>query len=261
MLVFISISTAHAYDVPELIYYQFDTAGSTVSNHASSPVGTNPAQINNQTVGSVGQFLTGLVGAGGSSNSNYVNTGWLTNLPSSGWTISLWVNGLVDNGNLSYLFGEAGSSFRCFKGGAAGSGNLRLRGNNYTDVTVIGILSSQPAVVTFVYDPSGPNIKAYVNGALNNTVAQQSVTLSGSTLKVGGYDTANALESSAIIDEFRLYSRALSAAEVAATWNVNLYSSPAPTAQAIPTLSEWTQLMLGLMVMMMIVWQWRKKQS
>lgn len=33
------------------------------------------------------------------------------------------------------------------------------------------------------------------------------------------------------------------------------------TAAAIPTLSEWTQLMLGLMVMTMAGWQWRKKQS
>ena len=33
------------------------------------------------------------------------------------------------------------------------------------------------------------------------------------------------------------------------------------TSSAVPSLSEWTQLLLGLMVMMMIVWQWRKKQS
>ena len=38
-------------------------------------------------------------------------------------------------------------------------------------------------------------------------------------------------------------------------------SDPAQTAQAVPSLSEWTQLMLGLMVMTMIGWQWRKQQS
>ncbi|NBY21468.1 MAG: IPTL-CTERM sorting domain-containing protein [Gammaproteobacteria bacterium] len=34
---------------------------------------------------------------------------------------------------------------------------------------------------------------------------------------------------------------------------------PAPTAQAVPSLSEWAQLMLGLMVISMLGWQWRKQ--
>ena len=37
--------------------------------------------------------------------------------------------------------------------------------------------------------------------------------------------------------------------------------APAPTAQAVPTLSEWAQLMLGLMVISMLGWQWRKQQN
>ncbi len=37
--------------------------------------------------------------------------------------------------------------------------------------------------------------------------------------------------------------------------------SMAPTAKAIPTLSEWSQMLLGLMVLTMIGWQWRKQQS
>ena len=39
-----------------------------------------------------------------------------------------------------------------------------------------------------------------------------------------------------------------------------IVSSP-PTAQAVPSLSEWSQLMLGLMVLTMLGWQWRKQQS
>ena len=38
-------------------------------------------------------------------------------------------------------------------------------------------------------------------------------------------------------------------------------AAPAPTAQAVPSLSEWAQLMLGLMVISMLGWQWRKQQS
>ncbi len=38
-------------------------------------------------------------------------------------------------------------------------------------------------------------------------------------------------------------------------------ASPAPTAQAVPSLSEWAQLMLALMVISMLGWQWRKQQN
>ena len=33
------------------------------------------------------------------------------------------------------------------------------------------------------------------------------------------------------------------------------------TPSAVPTLSEWAQLMLGLMVLSMLGWQWRKQQN
>ncbi len=47
-------------NVPELIYYKFDAAGITVQNQASSPVGTNPAQVLGLTIGGTGQFGMGL---------------------------------------------------------------------------------------------------------------------------------------------------------------------------------------------------------
>ena len=37
--------------------------------------------------------------------------------------------------------------------------------------------------------------------------------------------------------------------------------APAPAPSAIPSLSEWTQLLLALMVISMLGWQWRKQQS
>jgi hypothetical protein len=39
-----------------------------------------------------------------------------------------------------------------------------------------------------------------------------------------------------------------------------LLTVPTPTAQAVPTLSEWAQLMLGLMVISILGWQWRKQK-
>ena len=37
--------------------------------------------------------------------------------------------------------------------------------------------------------------------------------------------------------------------------------APTPTAQAVPSLSEWAQLMLGLMVMMLIGWHFHRERS
>ncbi len=37
--------------------------------------------------------------------------------------------------------------------------------------------------------------------------------------------------------------------------------SPAPAAQAVPTLSEWTQMLLGLLVMTLLGWHFHKQRS
>jgi hypothetical protein len=42
---------------------------------------------------------------------------------------------------------------------------------------------------------------------------------------------------------------------------VTLSGSAAPAPAAIPSLSEWAQLMLGLIVLTMLGWQWRKQQN
>ncbi|NBT45241.1 MAG: IPTL-CTERM sorting domain-containing protein [Gammaproteobacteria bacterium] len=55
--------------------------------------------------------------------------------------------------------------------------------------------------------------------------------------------------------------------DAGSTWNpaslpfvFNLNTVSAPTPAAVPTLSEWAQLMLGLMVLTMLGWQWRKQR-
>ena len=40
---------------------------------------------------------------------------------------------------------------------------------------------------------------------------------------------------------------------------VNAAPAPAPAPSAVPTLSEWSQMLLALMVLAMIGWQWRKQ--
>lgn len=210
-------------DVPELMYYKFDNpGGSTVLNQASAPVGTNPAPVLVQTIGGTGQFGSALIGTGASSTTDFVNTGWATNLGTGSWTISLWLNNIpTSSSTLFYFFGDStANSLRSFTNGVAGSGNLILRATTMTDVLVTGVFTGQPAVVHFVYDSTVPEIRAYLNGTLKTTVAQGAVSLNGSgPFKVGGYSSNTGLPAGGLMDEFRIYSRALSAQEVADTWN------------------------------------------
>jgi hypothetical protein len=230
----IAVSGLYAQMVPEMMYYKFDVAGTTVLNEASTPVGTNPATILGQTVGGTGQFGMALVGNGLTSTSNYVNTGWATSL-SGPWTISLWMNNIPSTTTLYYYFGDAtAGSFRAFIGGVAGANNIILRGTGVTDVLVSNIVPG-PSVVHFVYN--GTDIKAYLNGALVNTVAQGTISLSGAgPFKVGGYSSTNSIPSGALLDEFRMYNRALDAAEVGMTWNQSLpMSTNAPYPPTNPS--------------------------
>ena len=217
-----------AQTVPEYMYYKFDAAGNQ-QNYASAPVGTNPAVLTGLTTGSTGQFGTALVGNGLSSTTNNLSTGWATNLPSTGWTISFWLNNFPATAATTYYyFGDAtAGSFRCFTGGVAGNGNLWLRGTGFTDVP-INAIPSTPTVIHLVY--TGAAVKVFKNGVLSNTVPQAAVTFSGAgPFMVGGYPASNSFSAGTLMDEFRLYNRALSDAEVASTWNISLPGGGPPT--------------------------------
>jgi len=215
------------YQVPELIYYKFDGGSASVTNYASAPVGYNPAPIIGLTVGGNGQFGTALQGNGGISQSNYTNTGWATNLGTGNWTISMWLDNFDTTNNLFYFFGDsAATSFRCFINGVAGAGNLMLRGP-ITDCNITGV-GLGAAVVHYVYN--GTDVRGYLNGDLNVTVAQGAVNINGTGFKVGGYSGSTSMNSGALLDEFRIYDRALSASEILETWNVQLGGCTSLTA-------------------------------
>lgn len=217
-LSFFLVQSRSIAQTPELLYYRFDGTGTSVPNEASSPPsGTATAVImGDLTQGSTGQCNGALIGTGSNASSNYVNTGWAPNLTGSSWTLSFWITNVPNYSQLWYIFGDANSSgFRCFTNGVAGPDNFWLRGG-FTDVAVPGGAAAGPQVITFVYDISLNNIKAYLNGTLVNTIAQGSVNISGAgPLKVGGYSSNFGLAPGSRMDEFRLYNRALSATEVA----------------------------------------------
>lgn len=214
-------TNSYSQSLPEILYYKFNTGTTTTPNLAVPGQGTPEATLLTQTMGPGGQFGNALMGAGGTGSTAFVNSGWNMNLGTSSWTISFWMSGTFTG--TTYLFGnDITTSFRCFTQGAAGAGNITLRGTGIANVDVTGVIPGSN-VIHFVYDNSIPAIKTYVNGVLQNTVPQTALNLNAAIpFKVGGYGTANSFPAGNLIDEFRFYSRALSAAEITATWNVEL---------------------------------------
>src|SRR5690606_9811372 len=213
--------------VPELMHFKFDAAvGGVIPNDA--PVATRVCPsgtiVGSQlSVSGTGQFGTGLAAAAmTSSSTDYVNTGWTTNLTGS-WTISLWLN-VPNPPTTRYYFGDnTAGSLRCFTGGAASTG-LRLTGPFTITTTTI---QPGPAVVHYVYDAPAGTISAYINGVFNVSInVSTSLVVAGTTgpFKIGGYNTGNGYEG--IIDEFRMYNRALTQTEITNTWNQQLPLGP-----------------------------------
>ncbi|NVO03678.1 MAG: T9SS type A sorting domain-containing protein [Bacteroidetes bacterium] len=220
----------NAQSVPELLWYKFNETGTNVTNYASTPpAGTAVATI----MGGVSQGSTGLcggalVGSGITASTDYMNTGWATNFTGGSWTLSFWTKDITPSATLFYIFGDAGAgSFRCFTNGVAGANNWILRGTSITDVLVTGAATVAPSMTTFVYDASANTIKAYLNGALINTVTQAgALTNTGAgPFKVGGYGTNVGLPTSGLMDEFRLYNRALTDPEILSLLNLSTTSS------------------------------------
>jgi hypothetical protein len=226
--VFFSITNSFSQNVPEILYYKFNTGTSTTPNLAVPGQGTPDASLVNMTMGPGGQFGNALMGNTGTGSNTYVNTGWNMNLGTSSWTISMWISNFPTG--TQYIFGnDITTSFRCFTNGAAGAGNITLRGGaaaTFTSVNVTGVLPG-PNVIHFVYDNTVPEIRTYVNGVFQSAVSQPALNLNAAIpFKVGSYGTATSMPIGSLLDEFRFYSRAVGAAEIAATWNVELPLAP-----------------------------------
>ena len=215
--------------VPEVLYYRFDGTGTQVPNLSQNPpVGTAMADImGGVTQGSSGLCGGAVVGSGVASATDVLNTHWSPNLGTSSWSISFWSSNITPSSTLFYIFGDAGTaSFRCFTNGVAGANNWILRGAGLTDILVSGAATVAPHMTTFVYDNTVNNVKAYLDGVLVNTVAQGAPNLTGSgPFKVMGYATNVGSPAGGLMDEYRLYSHALSQAEVLALYERYTYAT------------------------------------
>lgn len=216
--------------VPELIYYKFDD-GNLIVNSASSPVGVNPTLLmgTDLSIGGTGMFGTALMGTGGQGGVSRLSTGWPTSLNSS-FTIGFWSDSIVQSTSLWYAFGDnLNASIRCFTNGSAGSSNWRLTCNTCGLPSVTAFNGATSGAYThFVYDESASMVRAYVNGVrVDSATVNGPVSISGNDFCVGAYQLGDGINGK--MDEFRLYNRALSQAEILATYNIELFYCPEPT--------------------------------
>jgi hypothetical protein len=231
------VSGAGAQGLPERMYYKFNSANNNVVvNHApaATQFGASGTLMGNLSVGGTGQFGAGLQGSASSSSTNYFNTGWNTNLSGS-WTISLWLD-VPTPPTTRYYFGDnSAGSFRCFTGGVANNG-LRLTGPFTINIANI---QPGPVVAHFVYDASAGTVSAYKNGVFETSInVSTSLTISSASgiFKIGGYSSSTGLDGS--LDEFRMYNRALTAAEIASTWNTELLGYTGPNNASAFAITE-----------------------
>jgi hypothetical protein len=212
-----SVTAGAQIPVPDILWYRFNESGTTVTNHASSPpAGTATANLGASFSQSNPFSATASSLAGTGAANDFVNTGWATNLTGS-WTMSFFTSNIVPSATLWYIIGDDATTFRVFTNGVAGANNWILRGTGITDVYVNGAADAGQHMVTFVYDSTVSEIRAYKDAVLVSTVAQGAITVvSAGPFKVGNWSTRAGLNGK--MADFRLYSSALTQTDIS---NIN----------------------------------------
>lgn len=219
--------------VPELMYYRFDEVGlGNTANQGGTPVGNATPPVTGHSIGGVGQFGAALVGAGGGSNSNFVDTGWTPNLPAD-FTVGFWITGTSNPPAGMAVFGEPTGTFNCTVNGS----DIALRfglGPFVLPYTITNAYQTGQSVsVAWVRDSTAGAVRTYLDGVLVATSPIFPIPVTGNgSLKIGaGAATEPALDAGALVDEFRLYDRALSDSEISATFDRPLPLSATSQAQ------------------------------
>jgi hypothetical protein len=213
--------------VPEVIYYKFNEAAGakTALNEANPGAGSTFAPVTGFTFGP-GMFGNGLVGTGATGAAQNVNTGYTLALNGSSFTVEFWYRPAAATA-LTYLCGvPTGGSFRIFTPSSVG-GNISMTGSGLGSVLATGAM---PPVGTwvhlaFVFDASTtpPTATPYVNGVPGATTNQTgTLTLNTGSFMVGSQLTGSA-GLNGTMDEFRLWLRARTAAEIATSYTSELF--------------------------------------
>jgi hypothetical protein len=156
-----------------------------------------------------------LRGAGGTTSE--VTTPMTLTSANGSWSVGFCIDNSANAGGFQYVFSEdVSTGFRAFTNGAAGAGNLRLTGGGCPTVDVAGGGGDTGWVhVAFVHDSAANTLAAYKNGVLVSSSPASAVNLvSGNTFRIGRNQTTCLLNGT-LVDDFRFYGYALTAAQVA----------------------------------------------
>ena len=215
----ITVTPTFGSAVPDILYYKFDGAGTSVPNLSSNPpAGTASATIG----GAASQGSSPICGGsfiGGGSNADVLNTNWQPN-HSGSWSIS-FRNANLSATSLSGIFNIPTSVGAVrVNGFINGSNNIiRLLGPTFPNLDIPGGVStsSVPKTVTIVYNSATLVLDGYVDGVLVGSVtALNPVDLTNSNnlrMRIG-FGESSPLTAGSFLDEFRLYGRMLSLTEI-----------------------------------------------
>ncbi|RYD98529.1 MAG: T9SS type A sorting domain-containing protein [Sphingobacteriales bacterium] len=237
-------SSAQYGEIPEFMYFKFNTLNAGNTQNTAPPVsraGVLDATVTGLTIGGTGQFGAGLQGNAGTLASNNVNPGW-TGTHTGSWTISFWLNGPTPP-TTRYMFGNStgNGTFRCFIGGAAQG--IRLTGGVPSITLDMPNWQAGPRVIHYVYDQATGIVSAYLNGVFQASATPgSSYPLVGANFYVGAQGTS--IEGT--MDEFRMYNRALTPGEIIDTWDEELPLSSVPNNIGISSLAAPLNFCAGI---------------
>lgn len=221
----LAAGTATAQLVPELIYYRFNEgAGTTTANLASPGAGSSAGTIIGAMGFGPGRFGSGLVGTGLPAASNYVQTGYSLNLQGQSWTIEFWLNTNPVT-SLYYVLGvPVGGSFRVYLSSST-NGALYMTGSGVTTASILGAVPSAGTWVHAAWVFNAATTPPTITPCLNGVAAGPPVAQTGAlTLNTGVFQVGAQIATglNGTMDEFRLWLRARTAAEIAANFNVEV---------------------------------------
>lgn len=214
---------------PEILNYQFnEVRGTDVANTASTSVLPSSGTVtnagwhadpNNALFRGNEPGFGSLGNTGGVTNQNLVSTG--VGLAHTGDMSITWRQRMqTAPGNaLAYAFGGGGASWRCFTGGVAGT-SLWYRGTPIGDIQASYNVQANPGVwehIAISIDDQNGVANWYVNGVLDTTTAFTAGThaFTNTNVAVGFHtSTTSTYTTGYDMDDFRIYSRALTQPEI-----------------------------------------------
>lgn len=210
-------SAAAAAQSADVIHYDFEAGNA--ANTASPGVGDGTATAIN--------FVGGIAGSGAAEAQlgARIDSGWQVDLGTSSFTIGMWIDLSVGGNGFQYFFGSSSTGgMRCFCAGAAGTDSIMLRTLNGSGNDVIltgGAPSTGPTHCVWSYDAATLTVNGYVNGLLVATVVQPNpIDYTGTSADFNVMDyTGTEMLPGNVMDDFRVYRRALDANEVMGWFN------------------------------------------